>query len=50
MADGKRIAPTTDPAETGDLVDPWDAWLNGDLAMDDLPEDLREQALEFVRG
>ncbi len=45
MADSKRIAPNTDPNQLGDLVDPWDAWLNGDLPMNDLPKDLLEAAL-----
>jgi hypothetical protein len=48
MADSKRIAPKSDPDELGDLADPWDAWLNGDIAMEDLPEDLREAALAFA--
>jgi len=48
MAD-VRISPNTDPNELGDQVDPWDAWLNGDLATEDLPEDLQEAALEFAK-
>jgi hypothetical protein len=49
MAD-VRISPNTNPDELGDQVDPWDAWLNGDLATKDLPDDLQEYASEFMKS
>ena len=45
----KRIDPRTDPEEVGDLVSPWDLWLQGELATEDLPEDEQEAAREIIR-
>ena len=50
MVDYGRISPNTDPNELGDLVDPWDVWLNGDLATEDLPANLQEYALAFIEA
>lgn len=45
-----RIAPNTDPGNLGDTVDPWDAWLNGDIDSSDLPPDLAVQARAVASG
>jgi hypothetical protein len=42
---GKEIIDTrTKVDEEGDLVDPWDDFINGDLPFDDLSEELKTRA------
>ena len=39
-----RLIPTANPDIPGDVADPWEAFLAGDLDYDDLPADLQKQA------
>lgn len=41
----KEIIDTrTDTTREGDLVDPWDDFINGELEFDELPENLKANA------
>lgn len=47
MSDG-IIDPRTDPSRVGDEVDEWDAWLEGDIDLNDLSPELQQRAREFL--
>jgi hypothetical protein len=39
-----RMHVGADPDESGDLIDPWDEWLAGDISFADLPAEDQERA------
>ncbi len=46
----ERISTATDPTRIGDETDPWDAFLNGDIGLDELDEESQARAREFGLG
>lgn len=43
-----RLIPYADPADDAELPDPWEAWLNGDIDLTDLPPEDQKRAREML--
>lgn len=42
------IDPRSNSDDLGDLADPWSLWLEGEIDLTDLPEDLQKKARELL--
>jgi hypothetical protein len=44
----RRISPSTLSGDVGDEVPLWDMWLNGDISLEQLPENEKQWALKML--
>ena len=44
----KRISPSTFTGDVGDEVPLWDRWLDGEISLEQLPEEEKQWALKML--
>jgi hypothetical protein len=45
-----RLDTRVDTRSIGDLADPWDAFMEGDISYDDLPDDMKVAGRDFLHA